>query len=110
MAGKNNLHQVSDQTFEAAVAKAEQPVLVDFWASWCAPCKMLKPLLEELAVEYQGRVTVAELDVDANPTTASRFGVLSIPTLILFRGGKPAQRIVGYQPKANLRQKIDAVL
>jgi thioredoxin 1 len=110
MAGKNNLHQVSDQTFEATVAKAEQPVLVDFWASWCAPCKMLKPLLEELALEYQGRVTVAELDVDANPATASRFGVLSIPTLILFRGGKPAQRIVGYQPKANLRQKIDAVL
>ena len=110
MPGKNTLQQVTDQNFEVAVAKADQPVLVDFWASWCAPCKMLKPVLEELVIEYSGRVTVAELDVDANPTTASRFGVLSIPTLILFRGGRPAQRIVGYQPKANLRQKIDAVL
>jgi thioredoxin 1 len=109
MTGKNLL-QVSDQNFETAVGQAEKPVLVDFWASWCAPCKMLKPVLDELATEYDGRVTLAELDVDANPTTASKFGVLSIPTLILFRGGKPAQRIVGYQPKASLRQKIDAVL
>jgi thioredoxin 1 len=105
-----NLVQVTDQNFETTVAKADQPVLVDFWASWCAPCKMLKPVLEELSQEYQGRVQLAELDVDANPGTASKFGVLSIPTLILFRAGKPAQRIVGYQPKANLRQKIDAVL
>ena len=105
-----NLVQVTDQNFETTVAKADQPVLVDFWASWCAPCKMLKPVLEELSQEYQGRVQLAELDVYANPGTASKFGVLSIPTLILFRAGKPAQRIVGYQPKANLRQKIDAVL
>ncbi|HYM49984.1 MAG TPA: thioredoxin [Candidatus Limnocylindrales bacterium] len=110
MAAKHNLQQITDQNFETAVGKAEHPVLVDFWATWCAPCKMLKPVLEELATEYDGRVQLAELDVDANPNTASRFGVLSIPTLILFRSGKPAQRIVGYQPKANLRQKIDAVL
>ena len=71
---------------------------------------MLKPVVEELASEYEGRVVIAELDVDANPNTASRFSVLSIPTLILFRGGKPAERIVGYKPKATLRQKIDAVL
>lgn len=105
-----NVVQVTDQNFESTVSASQQPVLVDFWATWCAPCKMLKPMVEELATEYAGRVTIAELDVDANPTTASKFGVLSIPTLILFRGGKPAQRIVGYQPKANLRQKIDAVL
>ena len=105
-----NIVQVTDQNFETTVAGAEQPVLVDFWATWCAPCKMLKPVVEELATEYAGRVIIAELDVDANPTIASRFSVLSIPTLILFRAGKPAQRIVGYQPKANLRQKIDAVL
>jgi len=105
-----NVIQVTDQNFETTVGTSQQPVLVDFWATWCAPCKMLKPMVEELAAEYAGRVTIAELDVDANPTTASKFGVLSIPTLILFRGGKPAQRIVGYQPKANLRQKIDAVL
>jgi len=105
-----NVIQVTDQNFETTVGASQQPVLVDFWATWCAPCKMLKPMVEELATEYAGRVTIAELDVDANPTTASKFGVLSIPTLILFRGGKPAQRIVGYQPKASLRQKIDAVL
>ncbi len=109
MAGKNVV-QLTDQSFETTVTAADKPVLVDFWATWCAPCKMLKPVLEELATEYEGRVTMAELDVDANPTTASKFGVLSIPTMILFRQGKPAQRIVGYQPKASLRQKIDAVL
>jgi thioredoxin len=105
-----NLIQVTDQNFETTVAAAQQPVLVDFWATWCAPCKMLKPVIDELAAEYEGRVIVAELDVDANPVTSSKFTVLSIPTLILFRGGKPAERIVGYKPKALLRQRIDAVL
>jgi thioredoxin 1 len=102
--------QVTDQNFETTVVASQQPVLVDFWATWCAPCKMLKPLVDELAVEYDGRVTIAELDVDANPITASKFGVLSIPSLILFRAGKPAERIVGYKPKAYLKQRIDAVL
>lgn len=105
-----NIVQVTDQNFETTVAGSTQLVLVDFWATWCAPCKMLRPVVEELATEYEGRVTVAELDVDANPLTASKFGVLSIPSLILFRAGKPAERIVGYKPKAYLRQKIDAVL
>lgn len=105
-----NIIQVTDQNFETTVASSQQPVLVDFWATWCSPCKMLRPVVEELAAEYTGRIVVAELDVDANPTIASRFGVLSVPTLILFRGGKPAQRIVGYKPKANLRLKIDEVL
>jgi len=105
-----NLVQVTDQNFETTVAGAARPVLVDFWATWCAPCKALKPVIEELALEYADQIVIGELDVDANPNTASKFSVLSIPTLILFRGGKPAQRIVGYQPKANLRQKIDAVL
>jgi thioredoxin 1 len=105
-----NLLQVTDQNFETTVAAAQQPVLIDFWATWCAPCKMLKPVIDELAAEYEGRVIIAELDVDANPVTSSKFTVLSIPTLILFRGGKPAERIVGYKPKAHLRQRIDAVL
>ena len=105
-----NIVQVTDQNFEATVGSAQQIVLLDFWATWCAPCKMLRPVVEELAAEYVGRVTVAELDVDANPQTASKFSVLSIPSLILFRGGKPADRIVGYKPKAYLKQKIDAVL
>ena len=105
-----NLLQVTDQNFETTVAAAQQPVLVDFWATWCAPCKMLKPVIDELAAEYEGRVIVAELDVDANPVISSKFTVLSIPTVILFRGGKPTERIVGYKPKAALRQRIDAVL
>jgi thioredoxin 1 len=105
-----NIVQVTDQNFETTVVGSTQLVLVDFWATWCAPCKMLRPVVEELATEYAGRVTVAELDVDANPVTASKFSVLSIPSLILFRDGKPAERIVGYKPKAYLKQKIDAVL
>src|ERR1700681_72596 len=104
-----NIVQVTDQNFETTVGASTQLVLLDFWATWCAPCKMLKPLVEELATEYEGRVMIAELDVDANPITASKFGVLSIPSLILFRGGKPAERIVGYKPKAYLKQRIDAV-
>ena len=105
-----NIVQITDQNFETTVGAAVQPVLVDFWATWCAPCKMLKPVIDELATEYQGRVTIAELDVDANPITASKFAVLSIPSLILFRAGKPAERIVGYKPKAFLKQRIDGVL
>jgi thioredoxin 1 len=105
-----NIVQVTDQNFESTVGASEQLVLLDFWAAWCAPCKMLRPVIDELAGEYDGRVTVAELDVDANPLTASKFGVLSIPSLIVFRAGKPAERIVGYKPKAYLRQKIDALL
>src|SRR5438552_18810365 len=105
-----NIVQVTDQNFETTVGASTQLVLLAFWATWCAPCKMLKPLVEELALEYEGRVVIAELDVDANPMTASKFGVLSIPSLILFRAGKPAERIVGYKPKAYLKQKIDAVL
>src|ERR1700686_651732 len=99
-----NIVQVTDQNFEATVGAAQELVLVDFWATWCAPCKMLRPVVEELAAEYAGRVTVAELDVDANPQTASKFSVLSIPSLILFRGGKPDDRMVGYKPKPHPNQ------
>src|SRR5205823_14503390 len=98
------------QTFVATVSGASQLVLVDYWATWCAPCKMVRPVIEELATEYEGRIVVGQLDVDANPITASKFTVLSIPPVILFRAGKPAERIVGYKPKAYLRQKIDAVI
>src|SRR6202165_3010677 len=105
-----NIVQVTDQNFETTVGASTHLVLLDFWATWCAPCKMLKPLVEELATEYEGRVVVAEMDVEPNPITASKYGVLSIPSLILFRGGRPAERIVGYKPKAYLKQRIDAVL
>ncbi len=102
--------QVSDATFETEVIKADTPVLVDFWADWCPPCKMLAPIVDDLAGEYGPRVKVAKLDVDANPTIAGQFGVMSIPTLILFKGGEAVQRVVGYQPKAALKAKLDSLV
>ncbi len=110
MATNANLVQVTDSNFEAEVLKSPVPVLVDFWAAWCSPCKMIAPIVEELATEYSGKVKVGKLDVDANPSISSQLGVMSIPTLILFKEGKPAQRVVGYLPKASLRQKIDQAL
>ncbi|MDO8506566.1 MAG: thioredoxin [Candidatus Limnocylindria bacterium] len=90
---------VTDPTFEAEVLKSDQPVLVDFWATWCGPCRMVAPILEEIASEQGEKLRVAKLDVDANPITAGRFGVRSIPTLILFKNGRETQRLVGYMPK-----------
>jgi thioredoxin 1 len=102
--------QVSDTSFDSEVIKAEVPVLVDFWAEWCQPCKMLAPIVADLAQEYGSRVKVAKLDVDANPNIAGKFGVMSIPTLILFKGGEAVQRLVGYQPKSALKAKLDPLV
>lgn len=96
---------VTDQTFEQEVLKSGTPVLVDFWATWCGPCRMVAPVLEEIANE-KDNVRIAKLDVDANPITAGRFGVRAIPTMILFKDGKEAQRLVGYMPKDRLLQQI----
>lgn len=97
---------VDDNTFQSEVLEAKVPVLVDFWAAWCGPCRMIAPIVEELADEYDGKLKVAKLDVDANQGSARQFGVMSIPTLILFKDGKPVTRIVGYKPKDQLQKEI----
>jgi thioredoxin 1 len=97
---------VSDDTFEETVLKAELPTVVDFWAVWCGPCKMIAPVLEEIADEYDGQLQIAKLDVDHNNQTAMGYGVMSIPTLIVFKEGQPVERIVGFMPKAKLLSKI----
>src|ERR1700745_1493838 len=101
---------VTDDSFSDDVLTSSTPVLVDFWATWCGPCKMVAPVLEEIASERAGQLTVAKLDVDANPETARDFQVVSIPTMILFKDGQPVKRIVGAQGKAALlRERADAV-
>jgi thioredoxin 1 len=97
---------VTDGTFEQEVVNSESPVLVDFWAEWCAPCKMIAPVLEEIASEQGDNLKIAKMDVDANQVVAQQFGVMSIPTLILFKGGQPVERLVGYMPKENLERKL----
>ena len=97
---------VTDDTFEEAVLKAELPTVVDFWAVWCGPCKMIAPVLEEIAEEYDGQVSIAKLDVDHNSQSAMQYGVMSIPTLIIFKDGQAVERIVGFMPKAKLLAKI----
>ncbi|MBI4336622.1 MAG: thioredoxin [Chloroflexi bacterium] len=101
---------VTDSTFEQEVVKAEKPVLVDFWAEWCYPCKMIAPIVEELSQEYDGKIKFAKLDVDSNPQISTQFGIRSIPTLLVFRGGKPVDQVVGAVPKAVLRRRLEAVL
>lgn len=94
--------EVSDQTFSSDVLGSAKPVLVEFWAIWCGPCRMVAPVLEEIATEHGGKLTVAKLDIDANPSTPRDYRIMSIPTMILFSGGKPVKQIVGAKPKAAL--------
>jgi thioredoxin 1 len=101
---------LSDTTFDEEVKSSDQPVLVDFWAEWCGPCKMIGPSLEEISKDYAGRLKVFKLNVDDSPDTARRFEVMSIPTLILFKDGEPSLRIIGAKGKGQLVQEIDPFL
>ena len=102
-----NTITVTDSSFENDVLKSDKPVLVDFWATWCGPCKMIAPILDELATEQAGKLTIAKLDVDANNAAAQKFNVMSIPTLILFKNGEVAERLVGYMSKDQLLAKLN---
>ena len=101
---------VNDSNFEQVVLQAKTPVLVDFWAAWCGPCRMVAPVVDELAEEYEGKVAFVKVDVDQNPKTASKYGIMSIPTLLIFNNGSPITNLVGFRPKAELKKSLEAVL
>ena len=101
---------VTDGSFDTAVLQADQPVLVDFWAEWCGPCKMIAPYLDELATEMAGRLTVAKVNIDENPQTPRKYGVRGIPTMLLFKGGQVAASKIGALPKSQLYEWVESVL
>jgi thioredoxin 1 len=105
--GMGHVKELSDRDFETEVLKSTEPVLVDFWAPWCGPCRMIAPVVEELAMENVGAVKVAKINIDDSPNTAATYGVSSIPTLMIFRNGEVAERFVGVQPKKRLQDAID---
>lgn len=103
----DNVHQFTDATFDAEVINSPQPVLIDFWAVWCGPCRMVAPVIEELANDYAGKVKVGKLDVDNNPQIAMQYAVRSIPTILLFKNGEVVDTVVGAVPKQNLAKMLD---
>lgn len=109
MAGAG-IHEVMDATFDQEVLQSAQPVLVDFWAAWCGPCKAIAPVVEEIAAKYSGKLKVAKVNVDENGATPSRYGIRGIPTLLFFKGGKVADQIVGYAPQNVIEEKVQRLL
>jgi thioredoxin 1 len=108
----SDIRAVTDSEFENAVLKSDKPVLVDFWATWCGPCRMIAPIVEQIHGELGDKVTILKMDIDENPATPMSLGIMSIPTVIIFKGGKAAERSVGYRPnmKGDLTAKLEALL
>ena len=104
------INELDKDTFQKNVIDAQKPVLVDFWAPWCGPCRAVGPIVEELAKEYSGKVEFGKVNVDDVPTIASSYGVMSIPTLIMFKDGKPVEQVIGYKPKNELKKLLDNAL
>jgi thioredoxin 1 len=102
--------EITDANFEKLVLKAEKPVLVDFWAEWCGPCRMIGPVVEELHGEYEGKALIGKVNVDNNPNVSAQFGVRNIPTILFIKGGEVVDKVVGAVPKAQLASKLDAIL
>ena len=102
--------EVDDTTWDDEVLTGDKPVLVDFWAPWCGPCRMVAPIVEELADEYDGKVEFRKLNTDDNPKTAAKYGIRSIPTLLVFKAGEPVGQIIGFRPKGDLKKKLDEAL
>ena len=106
----SDLLEITESNFEAEVVSSNIPVLIDFWAVWCGPCKMIAPLIEELAGEYEGRLKVGKCDVDSNQAIAAKYGIRSIPTLLIFKDGEVVEQLIGALPKADIKDKIDGML